>query len=278
MQSKGVSPLIAAVILIALVVAVVGISSTFFTGFAKEQKESVKSKSSSMLECGMAQMEIDKNLVSSSVGKVSVGIENIGMTDLTGLKIVIYNETGAFELPTSPNTLDISEIKMLYGTYYGDFIFNKISVTCTQCPGIEDSVSLTFSYQEDGYEENCTSGGYGNLTDGNWSSSEFMGVGSSCDVNYTKSAGTIGAIWQVYDSSPATCNPYVYTGNMIRNVTIPDSCWNAHPTKLLLNMDEPGGDLFWKCYNGTEWIVILNTCDGSSHMFEEAIYWNVVDS
>ena len=122
----------------------------------------------------MDQMEIDKNLVSSSMGKVSVGIENIGMIDLTGLKIVIYNETGAFELDTNPNTLGISEIKVLYGTYYGDFIFDKISVTCTQCPGIEDSIGLTLSYQEDGCEDNCTSGGYGNLTDGNWSSSEFM--------------------------------------------------------------------------------------------------------
>lgn len=36
-MKKGVSPLIAAVILIAFVIAVAGIASTFFTGFVKEK-------------------------------------------------------------------------------------------------------------------------------------------------------------------------------------------------------------------------------------------------
>lgn len=38
-MKKGISPLIAAVILIAFVIAVAGIASTFFTGFTKEPKE-----------------------------------------------------------------------------------------------------------------------------------------------------------------------------------------------------------------------------------------------
>ena len=38
-MNKGISPLIAAVILIAFVIAVAGIASTFFTGFVKESEQ-----------------------------------------------------------------------------------------------------------------------------------------------------------------------------------------------------------------------------------------------
>jgi len=271
-MTKGISPLIAAVVLIAFVIALTSVASTFFTGFTKEQKASVESKSSSMLDCGMAQMEINKNLVSSSVGKVLVGVENIGMTDLTGLKIVVYNETGAFELSTNPSTLDTSEIKMLHGTYSGDFIFDKISVTCTQCPGIEDSVSLTFSYQEDAeVYSHYPSGNPVNYLwmDGNWTTGEYPDlIGAEYfQINYTKLQGSKGAYWDIKDDESHF------------NVSVPSDCWNYDSNWLFFKLF--GGEdeiVYYYCLNSTDYKLLRETSSGEyDRPYEEAIWWNVVD-
>ena len=216
----------------------------------------------------MAQMEIDKNLVSSSVGKVSVGVENIGMTDLTGLKIVIYNETGAFELDTTPDTLGTSEIKVLYGTYYGDFIFDKIKVTCTQCPGIDDEVSLTLTYQEDADEPNyCTVGGFDKICDGNWTNFELEKT-FTFYVNYTKPEGAIGAKWKVKGSGMP---------NTLRNITIPNSVWSYDTYKLYLQIyaDNMVPELIYYGRNETGWEFFLRATE--TDLYEEAVWWNVID-
>ena len=257
MQSKGISPLIAAIILIALVVAVTGISSTFFTGFTKEQKESIKSKSSGMLDCGMAWFEIDKDLVSSYMGKILVGVENKGSSSLSELKIVVYNSSGAFELDTSPDSMGVSEVKVLEASYSGEYILNKLKVTSAGCPGLEDSVDFTFSYQEDATETDCSN----EFCDGNWSS--YYSGCTDMYFNYTKPSNVIGALWKCSEiPSPV-------------NVTIPKDCWDYDNDKLLLYTDIYGGcgDINFFCYNGS-WKLVY----GDGDFYEEGIYWNVVDS
>ena len=103
--------------------------------------------------------------------------------------------------------------------------------------------------------------------------------GASCYVNYTKPVGAIGVVWKVKDSGgsvligPEGYNCDISGYNCEYDLIIPQSCWNYDSSKLLLNPDEPGGDLYWKCYNGTEWVTLLYTNEGDGNMFEEAIWW-----
>lgn len=245
--------MIAAIILIAIVVGVVGIASTFFTGFTKEKSASVESKSSAMIDCSVATLEIDKNIVDMGP-TVSVCVENTGWTDLSNIKLVIYNSTGAYELDPSPDSLSISEIRVLEVTYPGEPILNKLSVTTRDCPGVDDSLDFTFSYQEDADETNCT----GNICDGDWDT--FMTNTVEYSINYTKRASSIGAIWRIKQGPDL-------------NHTIPSDCWSYDNNKLILRIYGYGGSLYTSyCYNGT-WKIIFSA---ESSYYEEAVWWNVI--
>ncbi len=253
-MGKGISPLIAAVIMVALVIAVVGMASTFFTGFTKETKESVKTKSASLMDCAVAEMEVHKSLV--NVGpKTSVVVENIGNSEITGLKLVLYNSTGAYEMDPSPDSLGINDVKTLQVSYPGEPVLNKLVVSSTSCPGLKDEAGFTYSYQENADETNCT----GNTCDGNWSTSSGA-TGEDFSLNYTKPADSVGAKWQVKTSS-------------LNNYTMPSDCWSYDKRELILGVSEIGGSMYEVyCYNGT-WKVIYAAETG---FYEEAVWWNVL--
>src|SRR4030042_5202919 len=110
-MGKGISSLIATIIIMAFVIAVAGILSTFLTGFAKEQRAGVEAKSVVVMDCVLANFEIDKDMI--DVGStISVLVENKGQSALSGLKIVVYNSSGAFTLDASPSTMEIGDVSV----------------------------------------------------------------------------------------------------------------------------------------------------------------------
>ena len=276
-MGKGISPIIATVLLVAFVISVVAIISTFFTDLTTIQKEKIEDEGSAIMDCALAWFEIDSDII--NVGpEISVAVENKGQTELSGLKIVAYNDTGAFQLDATPSTMQIGGINILRAVYSGQPILRKIKVSTTGCPGVEDSINFELDYDENPDSENCTSTGYENITDGNWLTSAQVGVGLTLSINYTKPADAKGALWVTKDDGSRGCGWTIYGENAggTNSIAIPNSCWKAYPNKIALNLDEPGGDLYWKCYNGTGWTTLIYSCDGSGYMFEEAIYWNVI--
>ena len=138
---KGISPLIAAVILIAFVVAVAGIASTFFSGFTKQQQVQVQEKGESTVECALAVVSIDPDTVSNtSVTNVRFVLENTGTVDLTGLKVVTFNATATVTDSTpTPTTISKSDIVTMSADSIvldGIVGLTKIRVTTTTCPGV----------------------------------------------------------------------------------------------------------------------------------------------
>ena len=65
-MKKGISPLIASVVLIAFVIAVGAIAVTFFTGFSESTKLGIEQKKSGSVSCALAALEIDKDAISIS--------------------------------------------------------------------------------------------------------------------------------------------------------------------------------------------------------------------
>lgn len=96
MQQKGVSPLIATIILIALVVAIAGIAAQFLTSFQQARQQEIREEGEAVVECGLASIEIDTDTVSytGSSTRLILTIENTGRTAL-GLKEIIYSNTSA---------------------------------------------------------------------------------------------------------------------------------------------------------------------------------------
>lgn len=83
MVRKGISPLIAAVLLIAFTMAIAGIMATWATSFSRERLVTAEEAA----ECVGA---IDISSLSYSNGTISIKIRNIGeLTNLTGLKATV---------------------------------------------------------------------------------------------------------------------------------------------------------------------------------------------
>jgi len=134
----------------------------------------------------------------------------------------------------------------------------------------------TLVYQENP-DANTSSGSwtnFGNTLDGNWVTyGESAGSGSGYSylyVNYTKTANSQGAIWEVKDNSAQT------------NLTIPSSCWNKHSGIIELRVESfqdpalTGSSTKWYCYNSS-WIQLRGISSGGSNddrVYEEAIWWN----
>lgn len=142
MESKGVSPLIASVILIAFVVAIAGIASTFFTSFSKKQKGKIGEKGNLTVECSMGVLNIQTDSVSTDNTTLSITIENNGRASLSDLKLTGYNSTYANTSAASPSSIPQGSVR----TVSADVVvkgLNKISVRAGNCPGVEDTITNT---------------------------------------------------------------------------------------------------------------------------------------
>jgi len=143
---KGISPLIATVILIAFVIAVAGIVSTFFTGFTKEQKAGVESKAETIIDCSVATLELDNDAVSVNTTDQSfyLVISNTGQEDLSGLKVIVFNSTYAGTCLTTPSSVNVGETVTLTNSSCASMPSGavvKIQVTTTTCAGVKSELT-----------------------------------------------------------------------------------------------------------------------------------------
>ncbi len=149
MPNKGISPLIATVILIAFVIAVAGILSTFFTGFTKQQTSGVESKATTIIDCSVATMDLDDVAVSinsgTSPGNFSVVVTNTGQEELSGLKVVFFNSTYAGTCIASGSpTLTVGATLTLTNNSCSDMpigSISKIQATTTTWAGVKSELT-----------------------------------------------------------------------------------------------------------------------------------------
>lgn len=146
---KGISPLIAAVILIAFVIAVAGIASTFFTGFTKEQKAGVESKAATIIDCSVATLDLDQDTVNinntdPSNVEFNLVLSNAGQEDLAGLKVILYNSSYAGTCLPGDTTVNVGETVTLSnssGCAGPSGPISKAQVTTTTCAGVKSELS-----------------------------------------------------------------------------------------------------------------------------------------
>lgn len=102
---KGVSPLIATVLLIAFVIAAAGILSQFVLPFTRERATEITTKGSEDIKCSFANIFVKEAKWNSTETKLSLTIENVGRETLEDFKASIVRTnnsvTNVFLAPTT---------------------------------------------------------------------------------------------------------------------------------------------------------------------------------
>ena len=144
-SKKGVSPLIAAVLLIAFTVSVSMIIMGWFSTFIRSTTTNISESSEEAVGCSMADVSIDHIYIVSSTNTTQVVVKNIGFVDLT-VKGTIMNTTGASCINKTgvsigkgeSGSLAFSDCKGMNSTAS----FDRVIVT-TSCSGIYDVIKST---------------------------------------------------------------------------------------------------------------------------------------
>jgi len=92
---KGVSPLIATVLLIAFTVAAAGIISSWLQGFTRSTTNTVTSQSQSELTCSYAGISLSSLKYSASDFSLSGKVENTGKVGIGGIIMQIFFNNGS---------------------------------------------------------------------------------------------------------------------------------------------------------------------------------------
>ncbi|QQG39751.1 MAG: hypothetical protein HYS81_05310 [Candidatus Aenigmatarchaeota archaeon] len=150
MHGKGISPLIATILLVALVVAIAALSSQFVINFQQERQSEIESKGSQ--RCTFTAFVIDPDSVSYTPGTTTllVTVRNTGSEDIIIKDIVYSNTTSRIrEVAVATKRRDYGTINATYPLKPGqvETIQNttvgsrpeEITVT-TDCPAATDTV------------------------------------------------------------------------------------------------------------------------------------------
>jgi len=224
-------------------------------------------------------------------GNWTVMFNTVGMADLV---VTAFNGTTWTDDEIAGYDLEFIEIRcgdeLVDYTWVNDSVFVS-NYSCNET-GYEISTphtigkhtlrfdfgsQLAYAYNDVTYQENADSTwgddnwlsgfgfGFDKVVDGNWGTSGFSLTLAYGFMNYTKPAGTENAIWQVKDASATT------------NLTIIDDCFNQEELQLQIVSYGTNSDTNWTCWDGTSWKV-LRSYHGSSIVYEEGVYWNIMIS
>lgn len=87
---KGVSPLIAAVLLIGFTMAVAGIITAWVTTFTEEQTSTLGNQSEQLVGCSYAGMDVQDVTFDSANSQTDFNVENTGTVDFNNVSVVSF--------------------------------------------------------------------------------------------------------------------------------------------------------------------------------------------
>jgi len=135
-KKKGISTFIAVSILLVLTIGISFLVLTFLANLTETSTIKINQNGEKSVSCGGAQLFIDKDEIDIT-NSLNVTVENIGQTDLTNLKIVAYNETGAYTYNTTPSSIQRGTKVTITSDGVPQGTVTKIKVYSEDCPGVE---------------------------------------------------------------------------------------------------------------------------------------------
>lgn len=140
---KGISPLIAAVVLLAFTVAIASLGSDFFIGFAKEHGLGAERRGEDMMECSNVMFEIDhESVLNNTPDNVSLVVHNSGGPDLENLIITTFNDTEVVNGNATPDSVPSASFRRLSTNDTVSGGLEKIYVYSQDCPGMKSQIEF----------------------------------------------------------------------------------------------------------------------------------------
>lgn len=148
LYEKGISPLVATILIIALTVGVVGIVAVWLTGFTRTTTDTVSTQSGRQIECSFGAVSVDNLKFANNF--LSGRVENRGQIALGNISVnIIYQNasTEKFELCKSGSTAtrcDGGNLSLLvseqssFNVTIGGSNYDTIRVF-TNCTGVSDT-------------------------------------------------------------------------------------------------------------------------------------------
>ncbi len=125
MKMKGVSPLIAAVLLIVFTVAIGAVVLNWMTSYTQGTTERAGTDTSSTIDCAKQILSIEN--VSKSNGQVTVRIENLGSASAELTNLYVYDDLGNSCEATISETLPAGGFKIFKAPTTPDPECDKVS-------------------------------------------------------------------------------------------------------------------------------------------------------
>ena len=154
-MKKGLSPLLATVMLIALTLSVVGLIGSWFISMSRSQMEEIEERGETQIECTNALLDIVDVICSNSTEELKIAVNNIGQINLYDFSTFVevnntfyQNSTGGpnstYVLAPGGQTILVYHCdKDLYCA--GGATIDKVRITPSNCPQVyvEESVGVT---------------------------------------------------------------------------------------------------------------------------------------
>ncbi|MCJ7478598.1 MAG: hypothetical protein MUP63_00275 [Candidatus Nanohaloarchaeota archaeon QJJ-7] len=134
---KGVSPLIAAVLLIAFTMAVAAILTSWFTTFTEDQSQQLSNQSEQMIQCSYAGIDISNVAYDSENSLTEFSIDNTGTVDFNNISVVSF-QGSQVQGRTYINSLSAGQTKsgIISGTEQKP---DSLKASSKQCPEISST-------------------------------------------------------------------------------------------------------------------------------------------
>ena len=140
---KGISPLIAAVLLIAFTVSIATIVIGWFTTFVRTTTSNVTESTSETMGCSVASISIEHVYCNSTAETCKIIVKNTGFKDFTTVNALISRNDGARctgSLTEGLNKGEVKTITLSACPTMSATTFDLASVT-TECGGVGDSTT-----------------------------------------------------------------------------------------------------------------------------------------
>jgi flagellin-like protein len=138
MRQKGLSPLIAVVLLIAFTISVGVIIGAWVTSFSKSKTEELGTTGGKAVSCSGGVLDFKAD----NIGSTSIQIENKGNIDLYDFRIVVVNSTAATEYNTTnynkTNPLKPGNPGVVSNSALSASSGDTVRVVAGNCPEVND--------------------------------------------------------------------------------------------------------------------------------------------
>lgn len=134
----GVSPIIGALVLVALVIVVAGLMTGWLTAFTQDQVGSVKDDSDTRIQCAYAGLTIQEAVYYADREEVDVTVRNSGTVDLGNVTLLVLHDA------VLEGTGFITNLEAGGAAKTGTVIYKKgqqpdsARARSTQCPDVTD--------------------------------------------------------------------------------------------------------------------------------------------